>query len=122
MRKRRKKKSTKGNVVKQNNEFKDIDDDEAWSQVPRKSNKGWGIYALYNRYGLYYVGKTDSSLARRLSRHTRDRHAGKWDKFSWYQVKRKEHAKDIESIVLNIVNPAGNQIRGKFTRKKSRRK
>jgi len=44
-----------------------------------------GIYVLYDHYGPYYVGLArDSSIGARLRIHHRDRHAGKWDRFSWF--------------------------------------
>ena len=91
---------------------------------PTSKSKGSGIYALYNEYGLYYVGLTNRSLFSRLSRHTRDRHAGKWERFSWYHIPKIEPVKDIESILLNIINPSGNKTKGRFKgrRKKSSKK
>jgi hypothetical protein len=45
-----------------------------------------GIYVLYDDYGPYYVGLArDQGIGGRLRRHHgRDRHAGKWDRFSWF--------------------------------------
>jgi predicted GIY-YIG superfamily endonuclease len=42
-----------------------------------------GLYILYGDYGPYYVGKADR-LGRRLKQHLNDRHAGKWNRFSWF--------------------------------------
>lgn len=44
-----------------------------------------GLYILYGNYGPYYVGLArEGSLGGRLKRHHRDRHAGMWDRFSWF--------------------------------------
>lgn len=44
-----------------------------------------GIYILYGDYGPHYVGITrKKGLAWRLKDHRSDRHAGKWDRFSWF--------------------------------------
>jgi hypothetical protein len=44
-----------------------------------------GIYILYGDYGPRYVGLTrKKGLGRRLKDHLSDRHAGKWDRFSWF--------------------------------------
>lgn len=45
-----------------------------------------GLYVLYNDYGPYYVGLVrDGTLGSRLrAHHLRDRHAGNWDRFSWF--------------------------------------
>ena len=42
-----------------------------------------GLYILYGDYGPYYVGKADR-MGRRLKQHLKDRHAGKWSRFSWF--------------------------------------
>jgi hypothetical protein len=44
-----------------------------------------GIYILYGNYGPYYVGLTRRrSLGGRLKDHLKDKHAGNWDRFSWF--------------------------------------
>lgn len=44
-----------------------------------------GLYILYSNYGPYYVGLArEQSMGGRLKRHRRDRHAGRWDRFSWF--------------------------------------
>lgn len=48
-----------------------------------------GVYVLYDRNRPIYVGKvTEPRLGRRLLDHTRDRLAGRWDRFSWFGVRR----------------------------------
>jgi len=42
-----------------------------------------GVYALYRRGKLHYVGLA-SSLLGRLRHHLRDHHAGTWDRFNVY--------------------------------------
>ena len=72
-----------------------------------------GIYALYNRDKLYYVGLA-SNLMARLNQHLKDRHQRKWDKFSVYFTKNDEHMKELESLFLRIFKPPGNKVIGKF--------
>ncbi len=72
-----------------------------------------GVYALYKRDRLYYVGLA-RNLRSRLRGHTRDRHAGKWDRFSIYLTKNDEHLKELESLILRIVDTRGNKVTGKF--------
>jgi hypothetical protein len=44
-----------------------------------------GIYVLYDDYGPYYVGLTRTTpIGNRLRQHMSDRHADKWDRFSWF--------------------------------------
>ena len=42
-----------------------------------------GVYALYKRQRLYYVGLA-TDLRVRLKQHLKDRHEGRWDNFSIY--------------------------------------
>ena len=41
-----------------------------------------GIYALYKKDKLYYVGLA-TELRRRITQHLRDRHQGKWNLFNF---------------------------------------
>lgn len=71
-----------------------------------------GIYALYRRGKLYYVGLA-SGLSGRLKAHLRDGHKGRWDQFSIYFTIRDQHIKEIESLLLQIAEPPGNKMGGK---------
>lgn len=70
-----------------------------------------GVYALYRGRRLYYVGLA-SNLMGRLKGHLRDRHRGLWDRFSVYLTTDHEHMKELESLILRIVRPAGNKVSG----------
>ncbi len=78
-------------------------------------SKQHGVYALYKGNRLYYVGLA-SNLRNRIRHHLRDRHAGKWDKFSLYLVRKADHIKELESLILRIADPTGNAIRGGLAR------
>ena len=87
---------------------------KGYPQVVREMIRGRsGVYALYNGEKLYYVGRA-SNLMRRLKQHLKDRHKGAWDRFSVYLTVRDEHMKELESLLLRIVGPAGNAVSGKF--------
>ena len=75
-----------------------------------------GIYALYDGDELYYVGKS-TELRKRVRQHLRDRHLASWTHFSLYLVRREEHIREIESLLVRIANPKGNRVvpRGKST-------
>ncbi len=75
--------------------------------------KRHGVYALYRRDRLYYVGLA-SNLRIRLRHHLRDRHGQSWDQFSVYLTIGDSHIKELESLVLKIVDPPGNKQAGKF--------
>jgi len=89
---------------------------EEYQVVIRRYVRGRnGVYALYRRGKLYYVGLA-SSLLGRLKHHLKDRHAGTWDRFSVYLTIGSNHMKEIESLLLRVANPPGNKVRGKFAR------
>ena len=72
-----------------------------------------GVYALYKNDRLYYVGLA-SNLRRRIKQHMKDRHSKKWNRFSLYLVRKVDHIKEIESILLRIASPRGNKQVGKL--------
>jgi hypothetical protein len=89
---------------------------EKYQAVIRQFIRGRnGVYAMYRRGKLYYVGLA-SSLLGRLRHHLMDHHSGTWDRFSVYLTIGPAHMKEIESLLLRIANPPGNKVRGKFVR------
>lgn len=74
-----------------------------------------GIYALYRKRRLYYVGLA-SKMSGRLAQHLKDKHAGKWSYFSVYLTIGDSHMKELESLLLRILKPPGNSQLGKFPR------
>ncbi len=74
-----------------------------------------GVYALYRRDRLYYVGLA-IDLRNRLRAHLKDRHNGRWDRFSVYLTISDGHLKELESLVLRITQPKGNRNKGKFAK------
>ena len=80
-----------------------------------------GVYALYRRGKLYYVGLA-SNLRTRLGHHLKDRHALSWDRFSIYSTIGDSHLRELESLILRIVKPAGNKQKGKFAKSEDLRR
>jgi Restriction Enzyme Adenine Methylase Associated len=74
-----------------------------------------GVYALYRRKKLYYVGLA-GDLRWRLNQHLKDRHGKSWDKFSVYLTIGDFHIKELESLLLRVSKPAGNHQLGGFAR------
>lgn len=72
-----------------------------------------GVYALYKNDRLYYVGLA-VNLRRRIKQHLRDKHAGRWNRFSLYLVRKVNHIKEIESLLLRIADPTGNKQGGRL--------
>ncbi len=73
----------------------------------------FGVYALYKRNKLYYVGLA-TNFKRRLKDHLTDRHQKKWDRFSLYTIRKQGHVKEIEALLLHIADPKGNTQTGKL--------
>ncbi|MBK8324805.1 MAG: hypothetical protein IPL06_19495 [Betaproteobacteria bacterium] len=72
-----------------------------------------GVYALYKGERLYYVGLA-KNLMGRVKAHLKDRHARKWNKFSVYLTPDNELIRPLEALVLRVMNPVGNRVKGKL--------
>ncbi|MEI8140076.1 MAG: GIY-YIG nuclease family protein [bacterium] len=64
-----------------------------------------GIYALYRRGKLYYIGLA-TNLRTRLKQHLKDRHGGSWDQFSVYLTVGDNHLRKLEALMLRTVKPS----------------
>ena len=92
-----------------------------FSSVITKLIKGHqGIYALYKKDKLYYIGLA-SNLKNRIKHHLNDRHKNFWTHFSLYIISKQEHIKEFESVILRIAYPKGNTVKGKLSRAKNLR-
>ena len=120
-----KKKSFKGRIVYDRDEFVERKDfPRVRKDIPnsRSTPKGVGIYALYDNYGLYYIGKTDRSLRGRILEHIKEDRKVRWKRFSWYRFNNYKDTKDVESILIRIINPKINKIKGKFPHERKRKR
>lgn len=72
-----------------------------------------GVYALYKDDRLYYVGLASNMMAR-VKHHLKDRHKKRWNRFSVYLTTQGDHVRPLEALVLRIVNPEGNKVKGKL--------
>ena len=72
-----------------------------------------GVYALYKGEKLYYVGLANNLMGR-VNHHLRDRHKGKWDRFSVYLTTDDAHMRPLEALMLRVINPVGNKVKGKL--------
>ncbi|MFC0202919.1 GIY-YIG nuclease family protein [Novosphingobium soli] len=96
-----------------------------------------GIYILYDDYGANYVGLSRTGLGKRLRDHTEDKHAGKWDRFSWFgfrplggagsngvfqlgqtkeEVSENAHATigDLEALLIKAMGTRNNSVSMRF--------
>lgn len=80
-----------------------------------------GIYALYKKEKLYYVGLA-TALRGRLKAHGKNRHGSSWDRFSIYLTIKDQHLREIEALLLRIANPVGAKQRGKLAQSKDMRR
>ena len=74
-----------------------------------------GVYSLYSRHKLYYIGLA-SNLKWRIRHHLKDKHSGKWDRFSLYVIRKEDHIREIEALLVRIAGPAGNSQKGKLNK------
>lgn len=94
----------------------EILDNTVFRQGLRETMKGFsGIYALYKKDKLYYVGLT-TNLFGRIKWHMKDRHSGKWDSFVIFRIKRIDYLRDIETLITHLVKLPGNKVKGKVPR------
>jgi len=95
---------------------------ERYQDVVRQYVRGrHGIYALYHKDKLYYVGLA-RNLRNRLRHHLIDRHGHSWDRFSIYLTIGDSHMKELESLFLRMFKPTGNKQAGKFMMSEDLRK
>jgi hypothetical protein len=87
--------------------------DEYRKQITELIKGNYGVYALYRREKLYYIGLA-SDFKKRINYHLRDHHKGKWTHFSLYIIRKTDHIREIETILLRIADPTGNYIKGKL--------
>ena len=80
-----------------------------------------GVYALYRKEKLYYVGLA-SNLRSRINSHLKDRHGKAWDRFSVYLTIGDSHLKEMESLILRVSRPTGNKQAGKFLKSQNLRR
>jgi len=77
-----------------------------------------GVYALYRRDKLYYIGLA-TDFKKRIHHHLKDRHKGKWNYFSLYIIRKSDHIREIEALLLRIADPTGNYQKGKLKSSKN---
>ena len=87
-------------------------------QITDLIGKNHGVYALYRRSKLYYIGLA-ADLKGRIRTHLKDRHKGRWDHFSLYIIRKADHIRELESLLARIANPPGNKQMGKLGRSKN---
>ena len=64
---------------------------------------------------MHYIGLA-SDLRGRIKQHLKDKHKGKWDRFSLYIIRKEDHIREVEALLTRIAEPAGNTQKGKLER------
>jgi hypothetical protein len=106
--------SNKGQLVSQHLENISRTALSKYQNILKEYVKGrHGVYALYSKSHLYYVGLA-SNLRNRLKTHLKDRHAQTWDSFSVYLTINDSHLHELETLILKIAAPKGNKQSGNF--------
>jgi hypothetical protein len=89
--------------------------DDYHDQITQLVGRRHGVYSLYKRDRLYYVGLA-RDLRRRLDHHLKDKHANKWDSFSLYLIRNVNYLRELESLIIHVADPKANIHKGRFTR------
>ena len=111
---RSKKRSNKGALIKGMSKRlpADLLNEHSFKQGLDEIMRGYaGVYALYKKKKLYYVGLA-TNLYWRIRGHTRNKHRGKWDSFAIFRINRVRYLKDIETLLLRVAVPRGNAVSG----------
>jgi hypothetical protein len=87
----------------------------SWDLIAAHTEHRQGVYALYRKRKLHYVGLA-TNLAGRLKSHRRDHLKGSWDHFSVYLTIGDEHMRELEALLLRITKPSGNKVTGRFAK------
>jgi len=97
--------------------------------TPVDFSKQVGIYLLYDAREIVYVGRsTDRPLGRRLYEHTLDRLSTRWDRFSWFGMRKVLENGELgdlpqslspdnlipamEAVLIEALEPRQNRKRG----------
>lgn len=116
--KKTRRKSSKGALIKGASRPLPIDllYEPSFRQGLQDMMKGYsGIYLLYRRKSLYYIGLAKNLHGRLLS-HTKNKHKDKWDSFVVFRIEDVDYLKDIETLLLRVATPPGNSVSGHFHR------
>lgn len=88
-----------------------------------------GVYILYDNHHVVYAGQANARMGERLKEHTKDRLAGRWNRFSWFgfldvkedgtlekfrsfAVGETGLLNDLEAFLIEALEPPQNRKRG----------
>jgi hypothetical protein len=82
---------------------------------------GKGVYVLYRNDEPYYIGKTGTTLFKRLRTHAlrpNGRRYNFWNYFSAFVIEDDRHRDEVEAILISAMPTAANSSKPKFERMK----
>jgi hypothetical protein len=77
-----------------------------------------GVYVLYRDDVPYYIGKTSTTLLKRLRNHALKPNARRynfWNYFSAFHIRDSSHRDEVEAILISAM-PTANSSQPKFVR------
>jgi hypothetical protein len=83
-----------------------------------------GVYVLYRDDVPYYIGKTGTTLLKRLRNHALKPNARRynfWNYFSAFHIKDSDHRDEVEAILISAM-PTANSSQPKFVRARLNRR
>lgn len=78
-----------------------ISQERRFRNIPKIRGKRIGIYVLYKKKKIIYIGRSEANIRNRIESHTRDRLRNKWDSFSWF-IARPKYTSDLEALLHKI--------------------
>src|SRR5690348_1694011 len=88
--------------------------------LKQRLNKA-GVYVLYRNDDPYYIGKTRTTLFKRLTQHALRPNARRynfWNYFSAFEIEDGDHRDEVEAILIAAMPTAANGMRPKLDRMK----
>jgi hypothetical protein len=85
----------------------------------KKIRTSKGIYALYKKGKLMYIGLAGMSKdnkKKRLITRIGEHRKKWWDSFSLFSTRRRKYTKDLETLLLHLTDLPKNTKKGKFKR------
>lgn len=76
-------------------------EEHGFRAIPKFKGERVGLYVLYKKKDIVYIGKSEKNIRMRLMAHTKDRYANAWDYFSWF-ITKIAYTSDLEALLHKI--------------------
>lgn len=103
---------------------RDSEENEFMGMPDKEGGRRSGIYILYNKKRIVYIGKSESNkkaLRGRIKDHTKDHLKKEWDSYTWF-ITKKRHTSDLEGLLHNIfwqvIDETRNKVKATINAKK----